>query len=160
MSFGVFNIVPMDFIILLAMWIVFSVVALQGGRGEVLSMMFGAFVATGLFEYSQKAYFIGDLLTPFLSQPRNAAIMLLVLAVAGYLLTRQLMLPYGSDLIGSPTQSAVIGFLTTVILLAIWVIYPHTSDLWRFGSLFQTAFAPIYTFWWIAGALGLMIIFG
>ena len=160
MTFGVFSIVPMDFIILLALWIVLSVVALQGGRGEVLSMLFGVFVATSVFEFSQKAYFLSDFLNPYLSQPRNAGIMLIVLFVAGYLLTRQLMLPYGGDLLGSPTQSAVVGFLTTVVLLAIWIVYPHTSDVWHFGTIFQTAFAAQYTFWWIAASLGLMIIFG
>ena len=160
MTLGVFSIVPMDFIIVFAMWIVFSVVALQGGRGEVLSVMLGAFVAIAVFEYAQKAYLIGDFINPYLTQPRNAAIALLVLTVAGYLGTRQLMLPYGSDLMGSPTQSAVLGFLTTAILVALWMVMPHTSDLWHFGSLFQMAFAPIYTFWWILGALVLMIIFG
>ena len=160
MTFGVFSIVPMDFIIAFAMWIVFSVIALQGGRGEVLSVMLGAFVALGLLEYVQKAYVLADFINPYLAQPRNMAIALIVLTVAGYLGTRQLMLPYGSDLMGSPTQSAVIGFLTTVILIAIWMVVPHTSDLWHFGSLFQAAFAPIYTFWWILGALVLMIIFG
>lgn len=160
MDFGVFSIVPMDFVILFVLWIVFAVIALQGGRGEVISGVLGAFVGIALFEFIQKALWISGMLESVLAQPRNAAIVLVVLVIFGYLVTRMLMLPYGSDLIGSPLQSATLGFLATAILLALWMVSPNTSELWQFGTLFQTAFAPIYTFWWIAGALALSVVFG
>ena len=160
MDFGVFQIVPTDFIILLVVWVVLAIVALQGGRGEVISGVIGGFTGLVLYEYLLKAAWIGDFLQPIISNPRNAAILFVVLVVVSYLGIRQMMLPYGSDLIGSPTQSAVLGLLSTVALLAIWMVAPHTNTIWQFGSLFQNFFTESYTFFWVFGAFVMMAIFG
>lgn len=159
MDLGIFNIVPFDLIIVFVVWIVFSVIALQGGRGEILSIVAGSFVALSVYGFSQQAFWLKDALKPVLEQPRNSAIIFLVLIVLGYLLIRQLMLPYSSDLMGTPTQSAVIGFLSVIVLLALWVALPFTGALWTFGPLFQSIFAAQYAFWWIVGSLVAMVIF-
>ena len=160
MDLGVLNIVPLDFGILFVIWIAFSVLSLQGGRGEVISIMLGAFIGLAVFDFAQHAFWVSSALQGVLAQPKNAAVLLGVLTVLGYFATRQLMLPYGSDLIGSPTQSAVIGFLTTVVLLALWIATPDTAAIWNFSPVFHQIFAEQFTFWWIAGALAAMVIFG
>ncbi|HET8580970.1 MAG TPA: hypothetical protein VFL98_00685 [Candidatus Paceibacterota bacterium] len=160
MDFGIFSVVPMDFLIFFIAWVVLSVVALQGGRGEVLSMMLGAFVGVAVFDYAQKAFWLSGIIAPYVAVPRDAAIGLAILIILSYLVIRMLMLPYGSDLIGSPSQSAVIGFLCTAIIFSIWVAAPSTDAIWHFGSLFQTIFSPMYAFWWIVGSFGLLALFG
>ena len=160
MDFGVFQIVPTDFIILLVTWIVLSIVTLQGGRGEVISGVLGGFMGLVLYEYLLKAAWISGFFASIVSNPQQAAILFVVLVVTSYLGIRQMMLPYGSDLIASPTQSAVLGFLSTIALLAIWMIAPHTSAIWQFGALFQNAFAASYTFFWLFGTFAMMAVFG
>lgn len=160
MDLGVLQIVPTDFIILFVLWIVFAILALQGGRGEVISITIASFVALFFYEYMTQALWLSDMLSPIFTQPRNAAFLFLSLVVLSYIGIRQLMLPYGSDLIGSPTQSAMLGFLSTIILLAVWIVAPHTEAIWQFGSLFEAFFAPIYTFWWVSIAFALAVVFG
>jgi len=160
MDLGILSIVPFDFLIVFVVWIVFSVIAVQGGRGEILSIVAGAFVALAVYSFAQEAFWLKDMLKPVFEAPRSSAILFVVLVVLGYLAVRQLMLPYGSDLMGSPMQSAIIGFFSVIVLLALWVALPFTAALWTFGPLFQTIFAPIYTFWWIIGALIGMVVFG
>ena len=159
MDLGILNIVPLDFVIVFVVWIVFSVVAVQGGRGEILSIVTGSFIALSVYSFAGQAFWLKDALKPVLEQPRSSAILFLVLVVLGYLAIRQLMLPYGSDLMGSPMQSAIIGLLSIITLLALWVALPFTGALWTFGPLFQTVFAAQYAFWWIVGSLIAMVVF-
>lgn len=160
MDLGIFSIVPFDFLIVFVVWAVFSIIAVQGGRGEILSVVAGSFVAIVAYNFAQQAIWLGEAIKPIIEQPRSSAIFFVVLVVLGYLAIRQLMLPYGSDLMGSPMQSAMIGFLSVLLLLALWIAMPFTAALWEFGDLFKLVFDPAYAFWWIAGTLLGMVVFG
>lgn len=160
MDFGVLQIVPVDFVILFVLWIVFAVVALQGGRGEVVSVVLGAFMGVVLLAALANAAWVHDMFGTALSEPRSSAIIFIILTVLSYMGIRQMMLPYGSDLIGSPTQSAMLGFMSTIVLLALWVATPGTEALWQFSPLIEAAFSQGYIFFWLVIAFAMMSIFG
>ena len=141
--------IPIDWIILGALAILFSIDALRAGPAKISALALAlpsAMLISGLLP---GAAFLGSIVSQF-STPFLQGALFLAIAAGLYILVRRMDASYGGE--GQPFQALLAGCAGTAILMVVWLQIPALTALWAFGSDIVGVFGTTYAFWWLIGS--------
>lgn len=142
--------VPLDWIILVAIIIVFALDSLRSGIGRASAVAVALPLALFLYILAKSAFltWAGGL---FSTPPMQLAVFA-ALAVVIYVLLRRMGLDYVDGGMGAPVQAILAGTAVTVVFACIWLHEPALAGLWEVSGQIQDAFAEKFRLWWLLGA--------
>lgn len=147
---GMFQIVPLDFVILGGIAIIVALDSVRGGIGRASAIVVALISAQFLSSLLNDTAFIGAMV----SSPMMEVGAFLLLVGASYFTLRRMGLEYVSGGIGQPMQSAIVGVAVAIVCAVTWLSIPALSDYWEFGRQISTIFAEQFRLIWILGAFG------
>lgn len=144
---GLFNVWPVDWIIILAVVVFIAFDAFRSGGTRAASLALSLPVTVLTLNALSTAAFLNGLITQF-STPLLQALLFAVLFVPLYIFTYRIIGSWGVSG-GAPIEALITGLAATVILLVVWLSIPALDGLWHFGPQIQYIFSESYRFWWL-----------
>lgn len=148
-AYYVISMVPLDWIVIGAFFVIVAVDALRSGSVRACALALSFPLASILFQITSQTAGIGSVLTQFSGLVAQAVIFLIIEVVVFVCLHRMLM---SYDRYKSFLSATVSGFAATVVVLTIWVQLPSLQSLWHFSPQIQHIFGSSYRFFWIIAA--------
>ncbi|HWO07221.1 MAG TPA: hypothetical protein VNM40_01400 [Candidatus Paceibacterota bacterium] len=147
---GVFDAVPIDWLVLGGITVVVALDVLRAGLGRAIAISIALPLAAFLFTLVDETVVLGSL--DALSGATAQAGLFAVLAVALFFLVSRMGLDYVDGGMGEPVQALLAGGATAAIFASIWLQMPILSEWWSLSDQVQAIFAPAFRFWWIVGS--------
>jgi hypothetical protein len=139
--------IPIDWIVLGGLVVLFSFDALRNGAGRVQALCLALPCAMLLFSIIPSAAFIGDFIPQF-STPLLQAVLFFILATGFFLLVRRMDGGRGGGY-GQPLQAVLAGIAGVAVLTVVWIQVPMLDAVWHLGDDLRLVFGGMYAFWWL-----------
>src|SRR3989338_6896856 len=146
--------VPLDWIILGTLTVLFTLDGLRSGPGRAGAAALALPGAVLLHTLFPSAFFLENFM-PALAAPLMNALVFLVFFVALFMLLRQMDRSY-ADEGGQAIQALLCAFAAVAVFTVIWLQVPALSALWQFGDDVVAIFGGEFAFWWLIGSLAIL----
>lgn len=145
---------PVDWLILLFVFVVILIDALRSGTGRAAALSVALPLTIFVSDIAHHATILGTILAKFSTQPMQATIFGVLFCVV-FFLTYRIMYAWGGAVV--PPTVAIVGSLSaTIIALVMWLQVPALQLVWNFGPTIQSLFGTGYAFWWLISGFLLM----
>ena len=145
-----FSHIPVDWVILAALVIIFAVDSFRAGSGRVNALAISLPIALLLVSLLPTARVASSFATQ-LSASAVQSVIFFVLASAAYFIARRLASHYGNNS-GTFAVSVISAVAVTIIVVVCWIQVPQLQAVWQFGAGVQAVFSEAYRFWWMLGS--------
>lgn len=148
---GTFSGVPVDWIVLLSIAVLFIVDAMRSGASRAISLSLALPITYVVSAILPKTAFIG---TPYagLGASSRGIALLIILAVISLIVFRMTR-DYSS---AQPLKAILTGLATAILLAVFWIQMPGLTALWQASEQVTYIFGAAYSlFWLIASYLAL-----